>query len=97
MQILDEGHRYQIENRYGNTSQEIRFAKCLPCNERKLEYDGIYSQDLMHVLLDRLTWQIKNETDGANVFRFVARLAVRLALLVMDERCSHLRLTWCFG
>ena len=69
MNVIDEGHCYEIPNRYGEGSQTIRFAKCPPNENRVLEYDGCYSQDIVEAIAHRVSWQIGQENDDPNEYR----------------------------
>ena len=66
MKILEAGHIYKIPCRYNQCEQIIQFVKL---KDGELVYGGLFGQDLMEVLIDRLNFQIKNDTDDDKEYR----------------------------
>lgn len=106
MKVIEPGHLYEVENVDGDGTQLIQFvhrrdedARLLPEDQRK---EGIQSQELLRVLIDRTLYLHAEQPWSENVkiiqnlrdaLRIYEARAARAAIekLSMPERYEHCR------
>lgn len=90
MKIIDPGHRYVVENIDGNGTQIIQFVKRRGTNGGLLPnvemVEGIQSQELLRVLIDRTIYLHKEQAWHENV-DVINHL--RDALRLYEIRAAH--------
>jgi len=78
---LKEGHVYLVKNRCGEGAQVIDFLRI----ENGQVDGGIFSQELLEVVADRMAWQAIHSTSAFEETRQRARRHVLAAVAAMAE------------
>jgi hypothetical protein len=114
MKVIDPGHRYEVKNVDGKGRQTVQFVKrrgwdaeLLPEDQRE---EGIQSQELLRVLIDRTIylhteqpWQenvkiIHHLRDALRLYesRAARRHIEKLSMPERHDACSHCGHILCF-
>lgn len=82
VKVIESGHKYEIPCRYNDCSQQLQFVKIV---NGELINGGLFGQDLLEVLIERLEFQLKNDVDDPMLFRKDILTKMQEALITYDN------------